>query len=326
MSEPSVSSVSLRLFGALCALVAGAAALGVVALLGHRTPGPVASAATSRPAAPARTTTTPARRSGFPAPPDGAVVFSREDGDEVLALAVVPGRRQLGLQASVVGPQGNGVGGLPVSFVVAGRSVQAEPCGAGCYRATAPIASAPSRIDVVVGRRGRPTTWRVPMPRPWPPPDGSAVVARATQNFKDLRTLVIHDRLASDAEHAAVTRWVIVGPDRLSYQVENGPAGIIVGNRRWDKVPGGTWQEAAQTPIHQPAPFWLSWKDARVLSQTKDAWRISFYDPKTPAWYELLIAKRSMLPLEMHMNTTSHFMHDVYGSFNAPLRVNPPRS
>src|SRR5512132_1774670 len=68
----------------------------------------------------------------FPSPPSGAVVFAREDGAN--ALAVGPNA----VQASVVGPEGTGVSGLPLSLAVTtatGHVVRANgtPCGRGCY-------------------------------------------------------------------------------------------------------------------------------------------------------------------------------------------------
>ena len=45
----------------------------------------------------------------------------------------------------------------------------------------------------------------------------------------------------------------------------------------------------------------------------------------TASTFELLIQKRTMRPLDMHMTATAHFMHDVYSSFNEPLRIAPPR-
>src|SRR5580765_1099674 len=74
--------------------------------------------------------------SAFPSPPPGATVYARQRGAEALALAVVPTGRQLLLQASVVGQQGQGVSGLSVRFTVAGSTWAAAACGAGCYRAT----------------------------------------------------------------------------------------------------------------------------------------------------------------------------------------------
>jgi len=296
----------------------------IVGVLAHRTPGPAGATNTPVPSGTPSATTpgTEPGRASFPAPPNGAVVFSRPDGSDVLALAVVPGRR-LVLQASVLSSQGAGVAGLKVFFRVRSHVAVAEACGAGCYRATAASRAAPTFIEVGVSG-SKTTTWRVRMPRPWPPPDGSALVAQATRAYRALRTLTIQDRLSSGPGQVVRTHWTLVAPNRLTYQIANGPAAVIIGARRWDKVPGGKWQESSQTPIQQPTPFWVSWTDAHVLEETPSAWRVSFFDPKTHAWFELSIAKRSMRPLDLHMNTTAHFMHEVYGGFDEPVSIKPP--
>jgi len=310
----------LRLLAALGALALGATAVVIVGVLAHRTPGP--AAATNTPA-PSTTSSDETEKTGFPAPPEGAVVFSRPDGSDVLALAVVPGR-DLGLQASVVDGQGKGVDGLNVSFRVGSQAADGEQCGAGCYRATVSSPAAPRLVEVRVARDEKTTTWRVPMPRQWPPRDASALIERATRTFRGLRTVAVRDWLASGPGHALFSRWTLAAPDRLTYRIENGPAAVIIGNHRWDKVPGGKWEKSPQTPIHQPTPFWVSWTDARVLASTKSAWRVSFFDPKTPGWYELRIAKRSLRTLELRMHATAHFMREVYSQFNEPLKITPP--
>ncbi len=318
----SETAVWPRLLAAIGALGLGVAAVVVVAVLGHRTPGP--AAASSAPAPSVAEPSGKTARATFPAPPPGAVVFSRQDGSDILALAVVPLRRPT-LQASVVDQEGRGVDGLRVSFRLGSDVVVGAPCGAGCYRAAAPKAGAPKSVVLKVARGNATTTWPVTMPRPWPPPDATSIVADATRTYKNLRSFTIDDRLASDETHAVVTRWKIVAPDKLAYKIVNGPAAVVVGDRRWDKVPGGTWQEATQTPIHQPTPFWSSWIDARVLSQTKDGWRVSFYAPTTPGWFELEIQKRTMRPVDMRMAATAHFMHQVYSAFNKPVVIRPPQ-
>jgi hypothetical protein len=106
--------------------------------------------------------------------------------------------------------------------------------------------------------------------------------------------------------------------------VQNGPAAVIIGSRRWDKLPGQKWEESKQEPIHQPTPFWVSWTDAHVLAETRATWRVSFFDPKTPGWYELTIAKSSSRPLELKMHTTAHFMREVYEGFNSAIEITPP--
>jgi hypothetical protein len=315
-----MSDAWVRLLAALGAVAFGGAAAAVAGVLAHRTPGPVGSSVTEP------QSTTPsvgAANPGFPAPPQGAVVLSRQDGSDVLALAVVPGRRLL-LQASVVGGQGEGVDGLNVSFRVGSSVSEAQACGAGCYSATTLPIEAPRVVVVKVARPSSTTTWKVQMPRPWPPRDASTLVARTARAFRSLRTFVIQDHLESDPAHAINTRWTIVAPDRLTYQIANGSAAVIIGARRWDRPRGGDWQESEQTPIHQPTPIWTSSTDAHVLESTKFAWRVSFFDPKANAWFELVLAKRSLRTLETRMNTTAHFMHEVYGRFNAPLKITPP--
>ena len=320
--EPPVSEpgVWLRLVAALGALALGATAAAIVGVLAHRTSGPADAAST--PAASDTPTVTTAD-GAFPAPPQGAVVFSRPDGNDVLALAVVPGRR-LALQASVLGGQGEGVSGLKVSFRVGREAADGESCGPGCYRASATPETAPTLVQVDVERDGKTTTWRVPMPREWPPRDASAIVGRATRTFRGLRTVAVRDWLSSGPGRQVFTHWTLVAPNRLAYQIEDGAAAVIIGKRRWDKQPGGKWETSEQTPIHQPTPFWRSWTDARVLASSKSSWLVSFFDPKTPGWYQLRIAKPTTRVLELRMHATAHFMREVYSKFNAPLEVTPP--
>jgi len=80
---------------------------------------------------------------GFPSPPAGALVFARQDGENVLALAVKlsANRRKVSLQSSVVGPDGLGVAGPAIAFAIrtaAGQVVRTRgvACGFGCYAAT----------------------------------------------------------------------------------------------------------------------------------------------------------------------------------------------
>ena len=149
----SDSTVWLRLLASIGALALGAAAVAIVAVLAHRTPGP--ADATSAPAgASAEPSATTPRTSepAFPAPPKGAVVFSRPAGNDVVALGVVPGKRLL-LQASVLGGQGQGLEGLGVSFGVGGKTLRGDPCGPGCYRAKAASSKVPERDRRPRGRQ-----------------------------------------------------------------------------------------------------------------------------------------------------------------------------
>ena len=269
----------------------------------------------------------PAGGPGFPSPPAGAVVYSRQLGSKVLALAIVPGERELLVQASVVGSTGNGVSGLDVEAVVEGSSQPMSPCGPGCYRATVPAAGRPTFVELRLG--GEPTRWQVALPAKWPPTDASAMMARATRVWKSLRSLSFTDRLASDEEHVVKSTWRVQGPDRLAYEIAGGSSAVIIGERRWDKDPGGRWRSSQQTPIRQPTPAWVAVTNARVLGTAtvrgRPAWKVSFFDPQTPGWFTVLLDRRTLRTLQLSMMTTAHFMHETYMGFNATPEIRAPR-
>src|SRR5262249_49943064 len=161
-------------------------------------------------------------------------------------LALVPGKK-LGLQTSIVGDQGEGIRGAKVSFDVDGARRAAVVCGAGCYRGTANGAGAPKRVVVrVVHEDGSVTTWPVTVPRAWPRADPPRAPPPPPHAYRRLMPRCSAPRLAPAPAPPVVTRWQIVAPNRLSYQVKNGAAAVIIGKRRWDKVPGRPWQGSAQ--------------------------------------------------------------------------------
>ena len=297
--------MAVRLTAALLALAAGVSAVALAVLLLHDTPGPVSSA----PVAPVAAAPSPsASRLSFPAPPAGAVVFSREDGPNALALAVTPSS----VQVSVVGQQGVGVSRLAVTV----NGVHAAPCGAGCYRAAVEHAQS---VDVRVGT----TAWRVVVP---PPRDASALVARAGDTWRALHTLVFSDRLGSDATHVVVSEWRAVAPDRLAYRIRDGYQAVVIGGKRWDRAPHGRWIESPQTaPVTQPVPVWQAAIDAHIVREIGATLWVTFFDPKTPAWFEITVDARTSRTLDLRMVTTAHFMHERYRSFDAPLSISPPK-
>ncbi len=290
-------------------------------------------AATPPPPSVTSAATTPARAVApseplFPAPPDGAVVYSRQLGSDALAFGVVPRRASVLAQASVVGPQGRGVSGLSVTFVVQGAASPAAACGAGCYRATLATKGRPASVDVVL-HGGERAHWHVALPATWPAPDGAALLVRARAAWRSLRSLSFSERLASGPGHVALSTWRVEAPDRIAYQVKDGWAGIVVGATRWDKGPGAKhWVSSPQTRLTQPIPGWVKVTDAHVLGSTtvrgRSAWRVSFYDPGTPGWFTVLVDKTSLRIYQVRMTATAHFMRDDYGSFNATPAIRPP--
>ncbi len=253
------ATVIVRLLASIAALSVGVAGVVIVAVLLHRTPGPVSTATTSVAAAPAQPSSSTSVPTGFPAPPPSAVVFTRQDGGTVLALAVTPVDAGLQLQASAVGPAGHGTSGLRVSFTVAGRRADAVTCGAGCYRAALPAPAHPRTVGVTVRGDGLDTVWSQQLPTVWPAPDATALVERAGRVWRSLESLAYVEHLASDPQHAITSVWRIGSPDRVAYQVLGGYAGIVIGDRRWDKAPGGRWVESVQSaPLTQPVPTWTT--------------------------------------------------------------------
>jgi hypothetical protein len=254
-----------------------------------------------------------------PPPPSGSLVLAREAGDLAVAVAVRPAGAGLGVQTSVLGQDGFGVPGLQVRI----GSATGSPCGVGCYRATLN-----ARPPVLVIRIGAATA-AFRMPRRWPPPRADALVGRTARAYRRLKSVVIHERLASGPRVALETTYELEAPDRLAYQIAGGPAAVVIGSRRWDRLqPGGRWQRSAQTPLPQPTPIWRSAVDAHVLGSARVAgrpvWLVSFLDPSVPAWFTVWIEKSTFRPLELRMTAAAHFMHHRYGSFNAPLRITPP--
>ncbi len=322
------SGARIRLLAALAGLAAGLVAVAVVIVLLHDT-----RAAPTNQVVGTSTTASPPNpaSSGFPAPPDGAVVYAREAGSDVLALGVVPRRGALVLQASVLGGQGHGVSGLRIVFSVGGKRRVGTPCGAGCYRATVPLAESPKTVSLSLVGRATSTSWRIELPAVWPPPDGTAILARAGLVWRSLRSLAYTEQLASDSSTKLTSTWRVAAPDRAAYDIRGSGGGIVIGARRWDRsTPGGRWLESPQSGlITQPVPFWFGVSDAHVLGTVatsgRAAWLVSFFDPRTPAWFEATVEKRTGHTLVLRMFAAAHFMYDVYRSFNSAPAIVPPR-
>jgi len=263
--------------------------------------------------------------STFPAPPAGAVVFAREAGPDVLALGVASRRDALLLQASVLDGDGHGVSGRRVVFSMRDASYVGRACGAGCYRATVPLPAKPGVVVVELSGGAAATRWRVALPA-WPAPDGTAIMARAARVWRSLRSLAYVEHLASDAANRQTSDWVVAAPDRVAYSIRGSGGGIVIGTRRWDRsTPTGRWLASQQTAVlTQPVPFWVAVSDAHVLHSGHSAWIVSFFDPRTPGWFEATVDKRTGHTLELRMFAAAHFMHDTYRSFDHAPAIVPP--
>lgn len=244
-----------------------------------------------------------------PLPAREMVVQAREDGDYGVALAVHPP----GAEVVVLGPDGQGVNGLTVE--IDGRP--AGPCGAGCYGAFASFGR-----RVIVSVDGRKLAFRLPRkPRP-----AASLVAGATSAFRRLRSVDYLERLASSPRNRVVSAFTLESPNRLEYRIRGGASGIIIGSRRWDRSPGGKWEPSTQTPTPQPEPIWAGhFTNAYLLATTPSTYVVSFVKPIGPAWFTVVLDRRTLLPRTLHMTAPSHFMTHSYTRFNAPRTIQPPR-
>jgi putative copper export protein len=262
----------------------------------------------------------------LPPPPD-AVVLGGQDDDVAVGLAASPLGKQVAARVTALGPDGTGIDGLQVR--VAGA--EAEACGAGCYAATVPLPAPPRTVDVRLEGEGvRPATVRFMLPPRWPAPAAAALVTRADRTFRELRSLVIREHLASSATNAITTTYHVVAPNRLAYKIVNGPQAVVIGGTRWDKLPGGRWERSQTEPLQEPEPFWGSdpRKNARLLRKARVHGRevevASFYDPRLPAWFVLSIEPTTGRLLALRMTAQAHFMRHRYTGFNEPVSIVPP--
>lgn len=323
----SQTEIRLKLLAALVALGCGIGAIVTVYLLYQATP-PATSAPPASPAAapaPSVASTVSVYTSTFPSPPAGALVLGREDRDLAVGLAVSRRAGRLALQASVVGPD-QPISGLTVSFDPGAAA--ARPCGEGCYRASV-AGPAPRSVRVSIrGPNRPPSSVAFALPASVPGPSATALVRRAGTTWRRLKTLVNHDRLSSGPGATIHTVWRFQAPYRYTYEIRNGPAAVSIGSRRWDRLPGHGWQESQQDPIRQPIPLWQGVSNAHFLGTStlrgRPVVRASFFDPQLHAWFTIVVDRATMHTLDLHMTATAHFMHEVYGPFDSPLRIVPP--
>jgi copper transport protein len=249
-------------------------------------------------------------------PPRDALVLAKQDGRLAVALAAEPAGRGVRVTATVVGPNTTGVDGLDVSFRAGKRTVAAAPCGSGCYGAVVPQAGI-----VAVTLSGRTVPFRLPTRSR----SARSLVRDATAVFRSLDTVSYVERLSSGPGRTIVTDWRLQAPDRLAYAIRRGAAGIVIGNRRWDRT-GGRWRESSTQRLRMPEPVWgQGSSNARLLRLTKRVAVVSMLDRSLPAWFTIRFDRRTLRPRSLVMTAAAHFMHHRYTSFDRPFRIRPPR-
>ena len=62
-----------------------------------------------------------------------------------------------------------------------------------------------------------------------------------------------------------------------------------------------------------------------MIAETAETKTITFVDPTTPAYFEVVVDVHTLLPRSVRMTAAAHFMVDRYVRFNAPRAIYPPR-
>ena len=287
----------------------------VVATVGYLT--------ASRPGVTGAVAAAPAERAAGtpPLPPRGAFAVARQDGARLVALAIAPSS-PLHMTATIVSGQGLGVNGLEVAFVVNGRRFAASPCGPGCYRAEAGRA-APRTARVEIDGR----LLSFPLPRRWPPQEASALVRRSAKAYESQRSVSYRERLAAGPGSVLRSTWRVEAPDRVAYEIEGGSSGILIGARRWDRPgPRARWTPSSQSPVRQLSAGWGNrLRDAYVLRGTPRTLELAFVDETIPAWFRVVVDRRTLLPRTLGMTATAHFMREGPFSYDRARTIRPPR-
>jgi copper transport protein len=244
-----------------------------------------------------------------PLPDPGMVLQAREAGNYAVALGIRAARAR----AFVLGQDGNGVNGLAVA--INGSTVRS--CGAGCYESS--LSAVTPTVRVTVG--GTPLVFRAPQHAR----TADVILARATRAFRALRSVDYVERLASSPRDKVVADFTLERPNRLEYRIKGGASGIVIGSRRWDKVPKGKWIPSGQEPTPQPEPIWAGHAtNVYVLKTTASAYVVSFFKPLGPVWFTVRFDRHTLLPRNLRMTAAAHFMTHRYTKFNAPRRIKPP--
>jgi hypothetical protein len=264
--------------------------------------------------------------------PTGAVVLAGEDRKLAVGLAVAPRTHGLLVVATVFGQSGEGATGLRPEVTITAHdgsrsSAPATGCGAGCYEAVLGTTELPrsARISFDDGSHLGFT-----LPSHGPTTEASRLVSGAAAEYKQLHSMVTHERLASSPTEVAYTNYYAVAPDRLRFDVRGEDETIIIGKRRWDRSVGGPWKESATSPVSPISAYWTPLvQDATLLGSStvrgQPVWVISFADPQTPGFFKIWVDKANHRTLELEMTAAAHFMHHTYGQFDAPISVKPPQ-
>jgi copper transport protein len=256
----------------------------------------------------------PAAAGPIALPPRDALALAAENGRDAVTIGARFTRGTTEVTAAVLGPNGLGANGLPMRV----NGLSAIACGQGCYRAIVPGRPLAVRVDFGTGT--------IVFPLRTVPGPAAALVASAGRLLRASTSTIYRDRLSSGPGQTLRTLWKEQAPDRLSYVIDGGAAGIVIGNRRWDReAPGGRWVASPQSPLQLPAVPWSpKVTNFHVLAADSTGWTVAFLDRATPAWFRVRIDRSTGRLASFRMTAAAHFMHDEYLSYDKKFEIRPP--
>ena len=268
----------------------------------------------SRPGVRPPVTAVTASAGPIPLPPVGVLTLAAQNVRNALTISARPAGAQTEVTVAVIGPDGLGVNGLPVRI----NGMSGVACGQGCYAARVPGRPAAARVDTGHGT--------VVFPLRTLPGPGAALVAGAGRLLRTSSSTVYRDRLSSGPGHTLHTLWKERAPDRLSYVIDGGAAGIVIGARRWDRdAPGARWIASPQQPLSLPAVPWTRQiTNFKIIASDRTTWTVAFLDRSTPAWFRVRIDRRTGRLLSFAMTAAAHFMSDEYVAYDGRVVIQPP--
>jgi copper transport protein len=238
-----------------------------------------------------------------PPPPGGAFVEARVAGPLVVGFAL----RGHTATVTLVGPGGTAPSGVDVAI----NGPPGHVCGPGCYSATVPGRSVVVRVDLISLRFQAPLQLR---------PAGT-VLRRAARAFERLKSVTVDRRVASGSRTVQLSRIVYRAPDSFSSTIVGGKQTIVIGEHRWDRSLGGPWVASSQPPVRVPAPAWGPRSRNAYFTGKHE---LTFFDPRSFAWFRLRLDPRSARPLRLQMISAGRLVTERFSGFGAAGPISPP--
>ncbi len=263
-------------------------------------------------------------------PRQGDLTIAGRAGDTMVGLTIrpaLPGRNHI---VAYLAPDPPAAATIWLS-TGSGRSTLTA-CGQSCRAGTVDLRGGEQVVLQVVGAHGGNARFRLPA---LPPPDGTALVQRATRRMAALQRYRvdevfsgIHSSYAFARPHQMWLRTWLSGKPRDT---------LWLGSSVYKRTdPSGDWSAPSPTdPV--PVPY-LAWQPfapfvdvSTVGTATVDGVAVSLVsffgghgDDPEPVWFTLWVDLRSDRVLRSQMWAPNHFMDDRYYAFDQPVDIPRP--